>query len=101
MAKTKTKTKTKKTGVKFFKSGRGKKSTTQGKRYLKKKSKKTTKRIKLTIKNLGKRIKTNKRVKKMKGGGPSFQPFTDTGRGFSHAADHVYNTINGLDHSRN
>ncbi|AET73058.1 hypothetical protein PGAG_00169 [Phaeocystis globosa virus 12T] len=92
---------TKKTGVKFFKSGHGKKSTTQGRRYLNKKNKKTTKRIKLTIKNLGKRNKTNKRVKKMKGGGPSFQPFTDTSRGFSNAADDVYNTIMGNDHSRN
>jgi len=92
---------TKKTGVKFFKSGRGKKSTTQGRRYLKKKSKKTTKRIKLTIKNLGKRNKTNKRVKKMKGGGPSFQPFTDTGRGFSHAAGGIYNTMMGNDPMRN
>ena len=88
-------TQTKKTGIKFFKYGRGKKSTTRGRRYLNKKSKKSTKRIKLIIKNLGKRNRTNKRMKKMRGGGPGFQPFTDTSRSLFDSVNGVYDIATG------
>ena len=51
------------------------------------KNKRRTKRMKLKIKNLGKKPRSYKRIqygcsskKNMKGGGPVFQPLTDFGR---------------------
>jgi hypothetical protein len=95
----------KRVGTKFFKSFRNrvKKSTSRAKRFLNKKENKSTKRIKLTIKNLGKRKskRTNKRIKhgfrlkKMRGGGLGFQPFTDASRSLSSVADGLHNTLTG------
>tara|TARA_B110000444_G_scaffold43272_3_gene39152 strand:- start:4330 stop:4635 length:306 start_codon:yes stop_codon:yes gene_type:complete len=97
---------TKKARVKFLKSG--KKSTTRAMKYSNKKNKKFTKRINPTIKNLGKgkRNRTNKRIKrgsqlkKMNGGGPSFQPLTDTARSFIDLKDNIINTMEGNDPAR-
>jgi hypothetical protein len=102
---------TKKRATKFFNSVRklGKKLTSQSKRFLnakRKKSRKLTKRVKSKIRNLGKR-KSNKRIqygcnsKKMRGGGPAFQPLTDITRNFSGTSNDVYNTIMGNDPTRN
>jgi hypothetical protein len=91
--------------TKFLKSGRNrvKKSTSRAKSFLNKKKNKYTKRIKLTIKNLGKhkrkrmskRIQHGYQLKKMKGGGVGFQPFTDVSRGFSSLADGLHNRYTG------
>jgi hypothetical protein len=95
----------KRVGTKFFKSGRNQlnKSTSRAKRFVNKKENKSTKRIKLTIKNLGKRKskRTSKRIqhgcrlKKMRGGGPGFQPFTDVSRSFTSVADGLHDRITG------
>ena len=75
----------------------------------KKKIKKCTKRcIKKYIRKKGKKyntIKKNKRnqygCKKMKGGGPSFQPMSDLFRGSEASRTDVYNTLMGNDVTRN
>jgi hypothetical protein len=95
----------KRVGTKFLKSGRNrvKKSTSRAKRFLNKNENKSTKRIKLTINNLGKRKskRTSKRIqhgcrlKKMRGGGVGFQPFTDVSRSFSSFADGLNDTLTG------
>lgn len=65
-----------------------------------------TKRIKLKIKNLGKR-RTNKRIqygcskKNMKGGGPIFQPLTDIGRNSDGASKMFFNSFMGNDPGTN
>jgi hypothetical protein len=98
----------KRVGTKFLKSGRNrvkkstsraKKSTSRAKRFLNKNKNKSTKRIKLTINNLGKRkskrIQHGSRLKKMRGGGVGFQPFTDVSRSFSSVADSFNDTLTG------
>ena len=71
------------------------------------KSKRKTKRMKLKIKNLGKR-RSLKRIqygcsskKNMKGGGPIFQPLTDTARVFEGNSKDTYNTYMGNDTNTN
>lgn len=64
------------------------------------------KRMKLKIKNLGKR-KSYKRIqygcskKNMKGGGPMFQPITDLGRNSDGASKMFFNSFMGNDPKTN
>ena len=64
------------------------------------------KRMKLKIKNLGKR-KSYKRIqygcskKNMKGGGPMFQPITDLGRNADGASKMFFNSFMGNDPKTN
>ena len=72
------------------------------------KNKRNTRRIKLKIKNLGKKRRTYKRIqygcsskKNMKGGGPIFQPLTDFGRNSQASTQDFFNTFNGDDPKTN
>ena len=72
------------------------------------KNKRRTKRMKLKIKNLGKKIKTCKRIqygcsskKKMKGGGPIFQPLTDFNRTSEASSQDFLNKFYGNDPNTN
>lgn len=73
-----------------------------------KKNKRRTKRIKLKIKNLGKKRRTYKRIqygcsskKNMKGGGPVFQPLTDFARNSQASTQDFFNKIYGDDPKTN
>jgi hypothetical protein len=72
------------------------------------KNKRRTKRIKLKIKNLGKKRRTYKRIqygcsskKNMKGGGPVFQPLTDFARNSQASTQDFFNKFNGDDPKTN
>jgi len=87
---------------------RTKKRVYRRKPYSKKNKRRTrrTKKIKLKIKNLGKR-RSYKRIqygcskKNMKGGGPVFQPLTDIGRNSDAVSKDFYNTFMGNDPTTN
>ena len=73
-----------------------------------KKNKRRTKRIKLKIKNLGKKRRTYKRIqygcsskKNMKGGGPVFQPLTDFARSSQASTQDFFNKFHGDDPKTN
>ena len=72
------------------------------------KNKKRTKRMKLKIKNLGKKPRTYKRIqygcsskKNMKGGGPLFNPVTDFARNLQASAQDFSNRFYGHDPKTN
>tara|TARA_Y100000816_G_scaffold62706_1_gene41401 strand:- start:3361 stop:3678 length:318 start_codon:yes stop_codon:yes gene_type:complete len=72
------------------------------------KNKRRTKRMKLKIKNLGKKPRTYKRIqygctskKNMKGGGPLFYPFTDFARNVQASAQDFSNRFHGNDPKTN
>jgi YbbR domain-containing protein len=69
---------------------------------------KTSKRMKLKIKNLGKKPRTYKRIqygcsskKNIKGGGPVFQPLTEVIRNVQASNLNTFNTIYGHDKNTN
>ena len=72
------------------------------------KNKRRTKRIKLKIKNLGKKSRTYKRIqygcsskKNMKGGGPVFQPLRDFARNSEASTQDFFNKFQGDDPKTN
>lgn len=72
------------------------------------KNKRRTKRMKLKIKNLGKKPRTYKRIqygcsskKNMKGGGPLFQPLTDFARNSQASTQDFFNKFHGDDPKTN
>ena len=80
--------------------------TKKNKRKAKKRTSRRIKRVKIVIKNLGKtkKNKSNKRKqygtcggKKMKGGGPVFQPIIDSGRAVEGGFKGFYDTFMGND----
>ena len=72
------------------------------------KNKRRTKRMKLKIKNLGKKPRSYKRIqygcsskKNMKGGGPVFQPLTDFARSSQASTQDFFNKFHGDDPKTN